>query len=53
LNIPQAQHLSLEFIDDIVFGMQGLTGAGNVERLQGMLEKTDRFENKVGWRCVF
>ena len=33
LDIPQPQHLSLGFIDDIAYGVQGLTDAGNVEKL--------------------
>jgi len=48
LDIPPPQHLSLGFIDDIAYGVQGLTDTGNVEKLQEMLEKAEEWRKMHG-----
>jgi hypothetical protein len=48
LTIPRGQDLSLGFIDDIMFGVRGLTDTGNAERLGNMLKKAEEWRNKHG-----
>ena len=48
LTIPHGQDLSLGFIDDITFGVCGLTDAGNAERLGSMLKEAEEWKNKHG-----
>jgi hypothetical protein len=48
LDIPASPHLSLGFIDDIAYGVQGLTDKGNVEKLQEMLEQAEEWRQKHG-----
>jgi hypothetical protein len=43
LDIPEPQHLSLGFIDDVAYGVQGLTDTGNAEKLRAMLEKVEEW----------
>ena len=48
LTIPRGQDLSLGFIDDIMFGVCGLTDTGNAERLGNMLKEAEEWRNKHG-----
>jgi len=48
VEIPKAPDLALGFIDDIVYGISGLTAQGNIERLQVILSKSEEWkENTV------
>ena len=42
LDIPEDQDLSLGFINDITYGVQGLTDEGNAEYLRKMLQDTEK-----------
>ena len=48
LEIPKAPDLALGFIDDITYGMSGLTAQGNIERLQATLSKSEEWREKHG-----
>jgi hypothetical protein len=48
LDIPKQRELSLGFIDDITYGVQGLTDKGNAEKLAEMLEEAETWRRKHG-----
>jgi len=48
LEIPKAPDLALGFIDDIAYGISGLTAQGNIERLQAILSKSEKWKEKHG-----
>ena len=48
LDIPKKEGQSLEFINDITFGVQGLTDAGNAEKLGNWLEKAEIWRRRHG-----
>ena len=48
LEIPKAPDLALGFIDDITYGVSGLTAQGNIERLQATLSKSEEWREKHG-----
>jgi len=41
-------HIALGFIDDIGYGVKGLTAEGNAERLEGLLTKAEDWRRKHG-----
>ncbi|PYS85965.1 MAG: hypothetical protein DMF62_17495, partial [Acidobacteria bacterium] len=49
LDIPRSNnHLALGFIDDIGYGVRGLTPEGNTARLEEMLAKAEEWRRKHG-----
>ena len=48
LEIPRATELALGYIDDIAYGIGGLSAQGNVERLQEILAKSEEWKEKHG-----
>jgi len=46
LEIPKSPDLALGFIDDIAYGVSGLTAQGNIERLQETLSKSEKWKEK-------
>jgi len=48
LEITKPQELALGFIDDITYGISGLTAQGNVERLQAILSKSEKWKERHG-----
>jgi ribonuclease HI len=48
LEIPRATELALGYIDDIAYGISGLSAQGNVERLQEILAKSEEWKEKHG-----
>jgi len=50
LDIPSIRGLSLGFIDDIAYGVQGESGRENAKELEAMLKKADKWREKHGAR---
>ena len=50
LEIPKAPDLALGFIDDIAYGISRLTAQRNIERLQVILSKSEKWKEKHGAR---
>jgi len=48
LDIPRKQGVSLGFIDDIVYGVQGQTSTGNARKIKFMLEEAEEWRKKHG-----
>jgi len=48
LEVPKQRGQSLGFIDDITYGVQGLTDEGNAERLKTMLEEAEEWRKRHG-----
>ena len=48
LDIPKEEGLSLGFIDDIAYGVQGLTDDGNVEKLEDWMKKAEDWKERHG-----
>ena len=48
LEIPKPSDLALGFIDDIAYGVGGLTAQGNVEQLERILQKSEEWKHKHG-----
>jgi hypothetical protein len=48
LDIAKGGGLSLRFIDDIAYGVQGLTDDGNVEKLEDWMKKAEDWKEKHG-----
>lgn len=48
LDIPSERELSLGFIDDIAYGVEGLTDLGNTERLKVMLKEAEQWRRMHG-----
>ena len=48
LDIPQPGELGLGFIDDIAFGVQGLTDIGNAEKIQERLKDAEEWRKRHG-----
>ena len=46
LEISPTKHIALGFIDDIGYGVEGLTAKGNAERLEELLIKTEDWKKK-------
>jgi hypothetical protein len=48
LEITKPQALALGFIDNMAYGISGLTAQGNVERLQAFLSKSEEWKERHG-----
>src|SRR5438552_2378180 len=48
LEITEVPDLALGFIDDIAYGISGLTAQRNIERLQEILSKSEKWKEKHG-----
>ena len=48
LDIPQNREMSLGFIDDIVFGVQGRSDLGNARKLKAILSEAEEWRMRHG-----